>query len=155
MYHIAAMDELAYRDTYHAINERRCWFEKALNARACDCRLKRRFHLADREGVACTDADAHRTCEAWLERLRREARLALAQSATPAILPHRLEAKVQAGGMRGLAELLEEPDEKPDVSALLARAADRCGGLARIPLAGVAAAVAAYEPRRRPARKRP
>lgn len=148
------MDELAYRDTYHAINERRCWFEKTINARACDCRLKRRFHLADREGVACTDKDAHRACEVWLERLRREARLALAQSATPEILPHRLEAKVQAGGMRGLAELLEEPDEKPDVSALLARAAERYGELARIPLVGVAAAVAAYEPRRRPIRKR-
>ena len=149
------MDELAYRDTYHAINERRCHFEKALNARACDCRLKRRFHLADREGVACTDADAHRACDAWLERLRREARLALAQSATPEILPHRLEAKVQAGGMRGLAELLEEPAAELDVSALLARAAERYGGLARVPLAGVAAAAAAYEPRRRPVRKRP
>ena len=154
MYHIAVMDELAYRDTYHAINERRCHFEKALNARACDCRLKRRFHLADREGVACADADAHQACEVWLQRLRREARLALAQGATPAILPHRLEAKVQAGGMRGLAELLAEPDAELDVSALLARGAERYGELARIPLAGVAAAVAAYEPRRRPARKR-
>ena len=149
------MDELAYRDTYHVINERRCWFEKAINARACDCRLKRRFHLADREGVACTDADAHQACEVWLERLRREARLALAQSATPEILPHRLEAKVQAGGMRGLAELLEQPDAEPDVSALLAYAIERYGELRHIPLASVAAAVAAYEPRRRPARKRP
>ena len=148
------MDELAYRDTYHAINERRCHFEKALNARACDCHLKRRFHLADREGVACADADAHQACEAWLRRLRREARLALAQSATPAILPHRLEAKVQAGGMRGLAELLAEPDAELDVSALLARATERYGELARIPLAGVAAAVAAYEPRPRPNRKK-
>lgn len=148
------MDELAYRDTYHAINERRCHFEKALNARACDCRLKRRFNLADREGIACADADAHQTCEAWLRRLRREARLALAQSATPEILPHRLEAKVQAGGMRGLAELLEEPDAELDVSALLARATERYGELARIPLAGVAAAVAAYELRPRPKRKK-
>ena len=62
-------------------------------------------------------------------------------------------AAIVASG-NGLAELLAEPDAELDVSALLARGAERYGELARIPLASVAAAVAAYEPRRRPARRR-
>ena len=47
------MEEDEYRSRYAEINEHRCVFEKAINARRCNCSKSRRFMLAGREGVAC------------------------------------------------------------------------------------------------------
>ena len=147
------MDEAQYRKTYHAINERRCHFEKALNARTCACRCMRRFNLADREGVGCTESLAHERCGNWLHLLRPASRFALAQAHMPDILPHRLEAKVQTGGLLGLAMLLETASGTEDIAALLERAADAYGDLAGIPLHDIIPSVAAYEPRRKRERR--
>lgn len=149
------MDEIQYRDTYHAINERRCLFEKSILARSCDCTHQHRFFLGDREGVACTDAGAHSCCADWLERLRMESRFVRGLEDAPAVatLSHRLQVKLQAGGMLGLAKHLEDTGALPNVAELLDEACHQHGTLARIPLGDVIASIEGYEPRsRRPGR---
>ncbi len=143
------MDEVQYRDTYHSVNERRCHFEKTINARVCTCRHMRRFNLADREGVGCTHPEAHQNCARWLHALRRASCFALSQPDPVDILPHRLEAKVQAGGLLGLAELVDRAARIEDIAGLLDRSIGHYGDLSDIPLQDIVTAVAAYEPRRR------
>ena len=143
------MDEIQYRDTYHSVNERRCHFEKAINARVCACRHMQRFNLADREGVGCASPEAHQNCEEWLHALRHASRFALALPGLPDALPHRQEAKVQAGGLLGLAQLLNSNASVQDIATLLDHAMDRYGGLPDIPLQDIVTAVLEYEPRRR------
>ncbi len=147
------MDEIQYRDTYHRINPRRCHFEKSINARASHCRHMQRFNLADREGVRCNEADACTRCADWLHHLRHVARFALAAS-DPDALPHRLEAKVQSGGIHGLATLLDAPSTPPDVATVMDTAIQRFGGMDQIPLDEIIDAVIRHEPRRRRPRER-
>ena len=143
------MDEIQYRDTYHSVNERRCHFEKTINARVCTCRHMRRFNLADREGVGCTDPKAHRNCADWLHAVRQASCFALSQPGPVDILPHRLEAKVQAGGLAGLARLISGDPDVDDVASLLDRAIDHYGKIPGIPMPDIVAAVAEYELRQR------
>ena len=143
------MDEVQYRDTYHSVNEWRCHFEKTINARVCSCCHMRRFNLADREGVGCTNPESHRNCAEWLHAVRRASCFALSQSNPVDILPHRLEAKVQAGGLLGLARLVDGSASVDDIAGLLGHAIDRYGSVADISMPDVVTAVAEYEPRPR------
>ena len=143
------MDEVQYRDTYHSVNERRCHFEKTINARVCTCCHMRRFNLADREGVGCTNPESHRNCADWLHAIRQASCFALSQPNPVDILPHRLEAKVQAGGLLGLAELINGSARVDDIANLLDHAINRYGNVADIPMPDIVTAVAEYEPRRR------
>jgi hypothetical protein len=69
--------------------------------------------------------------------------------ATPAgALPHGVAMKLQVGGLQGLAEALGEAGTD-DVTALVAAAVSREGGLDALPLDAIVEAVAAFEPRRR------
>ena len=143
------MDEVQYRDTYHSVNERRCHFEKTINARVCTCCHMQRFNLADREGVGCTNSDARRNCADWLRAVRQASRFALSQPVPVDILPHRLEAKVQAGGLLGLAELINGNANVDDISGLLDCAIDRYDNVSGIPMPDIVTTVAEYEPRQR------
>ena len=143
------MDEVQYRDAYHSVNERRCHFEKTINARVCACRHMRRFNLADREGVGCMRPDARRNCAAWLRATRQASCFVLSRPRPVEILPHRLEAKVQAGGLLGLAELINGSTDINDIADLLGQAMDRYGGVSEIPMSDIVTAVAEYEPRLR------
>ena len=143
------MDELQYRETYRSVNDRRCHFEKSINARMCTCCHMQRFNLADREGVHCGDVSAHSRCLDWLRTLRQASRFALELPALPDILPHRLEAKVQAGGMRELAEALDRDAATPDIAELLDEGQRQFGALANFPLPEIVTAVAECEPRRK------
>ena len=147
------MDEVRYRDTYHSVNERRCHFEKTLNARVCTCRHMRRFNLADREGVGCANPRSHRTCADWLHAVRRASCFVLSQPEAVDILPHRPEAKVQAGGLLGLARLIDGTSRIEDIADLLDRSLERYGSVSDIPMQDIAAAVAEYEPRPRKKRQ--
>ncbi len=101
------MEETAYKDTYNAVNERRCVFEKTINSRRSTCSRSRRFHLADREGIACTSEEGQATCSECLDCMRSNARFALHQTHAPhGPLPHAREIKVQTGGMLGLQALV-------------------------------------------------
>ncbi len=142
------MDELQYRDTYHHVNPQRCHFEKSINARASNCCHMRRFNLADREGVRCTHEIAGKRCAEWLHRLRHATRFALAAD-NPDALPHRLEAKVQSGGLQGLAGLLKQDSGPQNIAALLEAAIQRYDEVEQIPWDDVTEAVRNYEPRRR------
>lgn len=143
------MDEIQYRDTYHSVNERRCHFEKTVNARVCACRHMQRFNLADREGVGCAHPEAHQNCADWLRVLRQASCFALSQPNPVDILPHRLEAKVQAGGLLGLSELIDGAVRVEDIASLLDRSLERYGDVSDIPLQDIVTAVTEYEPRRR------
>ena len=57
------MEEKEYKNTYQSINERRCVFEKTINSRRCTCKQSQRFHLADREGIACKSASGCRAAK--------------------------------------------------------------------------------------------
>lgn len=100
------MEEQEYKNTYRAVNERRCVFEKTINARRGTCEKSRRFHLADREGIACTSATSNALCTELLDLLRSNARFALHQTHAGGPLPHNREVKVQTGGMLGLQALV-------------------------------------------------
>lgn len=143
------MDEIQYRETYHSVNERRCHFEKTINARVCACRHMRRFNLADREGVGCTNPEAHQNCNDWLRTLRRASCFALSRPKPVDILPHRLEAKVQAGGLLGLSELIDGATRVEDIAGLLDRSLKHYGNASDIPMQDIVAAVTEYEPRQR------
>ena len=149
------MDERQYRSTYRAINERRCHFEKSVLARGCTCGHLRRFHLGDREGAACGNATAHARCADWLALLHGKTRFVWDRDdiPPPAAIPHRLQMKLQTGGMRGLAEHLGMTEAVPDIARLLDAACAQHGGVAAVPLGEVIAGIADYEPRRRGVRK--
>ncbi|MGB0845324.1 MAG: hypothetical protein ACPGSM_01320 [Thiolinea sp.] len=105
------MDEDQYRAVYREINQQRCVFEKAINNRRCDCREKRRFLLATREGVACEDTESQQRCTLFLDTLREGSRFALRETQISGPLPHNKELKVQAGGCLALQQLLPAPDK--------------------------------------------
>ncbi len=96
------MDEDEFRNTYHAINSRRCIFEKAINSRVCNCSKSHRFNLADREGVICTSESARDLCTKFSLEVRKRARFALRISNVGDQLPHATEIKLQIGGLQGL-----------------------------------------------------
>ena len=100
------MEEQEYKDTYNAVNERRCMFEKAINSRRCSCSKSQRFHLADREGISCRSAAGNALCSGLLQLMRAKARFALHLTSVQGPLPHAKEIRVQTGGMLGLQGLL-------------------------------------------------
>lgn len=114
------MEEQEYKDTYNAVNERRCIFEKTINSRRSTCASSRRFHLADREGIACSSAAGKALCTELLDRMRSNARFALHQTSASGPLPHAREIKVQTGGMLGLQALVNpERAEYSDVDNII------------------------------------
>ena len=150
------MDEREFRRTYAAVNQRRCHFEKALNSRVFRCAKSHRFHLADREGVACRSPAGHRQCAEALRLLREKARFALGRADT-SLLPHGHEIKVQNGGLAGIGEAVEgngghtpaKREENPDVYDLLSAAAARFGDFETLPFGDIVRAIRRYEGRRR------
>jgi len=146
------VDETEYRDTYRRINPRRCWFEKAINARRATCSLGQRFNLADREGVSCTDPESQARCADLLPVLRRKAIFALGLTEADGPLPHAREMKVQIGGMLGVQKCLHpERDEErvEDITGLLREAATRWGAADAWPWQAIVRSVVAFDARRR------
>ncbi len=174
------MDQDAFRDTYAAVNERRCAYEKAVLTGNCGCSLARCFCIAEREGVRCATDAGQARCLDFLARLRAQARFALRTTDGRSALPHAKAMRVQVGGLRGVrAALAQDADlaqgagadlapslgadkqQAPidDVDALLARVEAHFGGLAELPYQRIVQQIAAYRGRpsfgeRRRARKR-
>ncbi len=150
------MEEDQYRATYEEINPRRCVFEKAVNSRVCNCSRAHRFHLADREGVACGFETARVLCQRCLEGLRRNARFALGLIQADSPLPHGAEIRVQNGGLLGLQGLLDDSPDPPgtvaDICAVVAQALDRFGSVEALPYDRIVPSVVRYQGRRRPRR---
>ena len=153
------MDETEYRQTYRAVNEQRCIFEKAINARRCTCSLSQRFNLADREGVACSSAAGANRCKNLLELLRKNAKFALQMTNVPGPLPHAKEVKVQIGGLLGLQKLLDPSllDEAlvHDINGLAETALQQYQTLENLPYSEIVKSVVTFEGRpRRQSRKK-
>lgn len=147
------MDETQYRQTYRAVNEQRCVFEKAINARRCTCSLSQRFNLADREGVSCNSEAGAKRCKQLLESLRKNANFALQMTTVPGPLPHAKEAKVQIGGMLGLQKLLHpqtaEEEIAHDINGLAEVALQRYHSLDNLPYSDIVKSIVTFEARSR------
>lgn len=141
------MDEDQFRSFYHAMNQQRCVFEKALLNHRCDCRLKQTFLIANREGIACQSAESLVRCELFLNTLRKAARFALHEVTIDSPLPHNKELKVQAGGCLALQAHLLPEDSQPltvDIYALLNIALTRYPQLADLPYSELVRGVVRY-----------
>jgi hypothetical protein len=151
------VEEDKFRTTYRSVNERRCVFEKAILSRRCSCICATRFYLADREGVACDSAPAHRRCSRLIYLLRENARFALKLTAIDGELPHAKEIKVQNGGLLGLQHVLR-PDLNSehviDVTGLATLGERTFGSLEKFPYREIVKAIVAFEGRPRPRSRR-
>jgi len=151
------MNELEYRKTYQSVNERLCVFEKTINSRRCSCEKSCRFHLADREGIACKSATANALCGELLNQMRSNARFALHLTSADGPLPHAREIKVQTGGLLGLQSLLHPEksaaDSVENAIALVDLAISRFGRLEALPYDVIVQAIVRFEGRKKRPRK--
>ena len=147
------MNELEYRETYQSVNERRCVFEKTINSRRCSCEKSCRFHLADREGIACKSATANVLCGELLNQMRSNARFALHLTSADGPLPHAREIKVQTGGLLGLQGLLHPEKSAADsienAIGLIDLAISRFGRLEALPYDVIVQAIVRFEGRKK------
>jgi hypothetical protein len=145
------VEEDKFRTTYRSVNERRCVFEKTVLSRRCACTCATRFYLADREGVACDSAPAHRRCSQLIGLLRENAKFALKVTTIHGELPHAKEIKVQSGGLLGLQHVLR-PDLSAesviDVAALTTLGERTFGSLEKFPYREIVKSIVAFEGRR-------
>ena len=152
------MDNEVFRDTYHAINERYCPYEKSVLTNNCVCSKAQRFCIAEREGVRCASDEAQERCIEALEILRQQARFHLKATRDSSALPHAKAMRVQVGGLRGIHVALHPevpaPAQIADIYGLLLQAVERFGTLADLPFQVVIQQIAAYQGRP-PSRRRP
>lgn len=145
------MEEDEFRATYHAVNQRRCVFEKALNTHRCECSRAARFCLAGRDGVACKSPAAHAECSALIATLRSNAKFALQLTHVDDALPHGKEIKIQHGGLLGLRDLLKKPvaggDRIEDIHALVDAGLKRYGDVKALPYGEIVKTVVAFKGR--------
>ena len=146
------MDNDIFRQTYSAINERFCPFEKSILTNNCRCSRAKRFCIAEREGVHCSADDAQARCIELLDILRIQARFALKTATERGALPHAKAMRVQVGGLRGLHAALDPEAEIPqqieDVDAVVEAAVNRFGSLAALPFQIIVKQITAYRGRR-------
>lgn len=147
------MDSEAFRQTYRAMNERFCVFEKGILTNGCDCTQAERFCIAEREGVHCGSDAAQARCVDFLAVLRDQSRFALKTQDPERALPHAKAMRLQIGGLRGVALALDPdspaPERVDDVHGLLERAIARFGVFAHLPFTLIMQQIAAYRGRRR------
>lgn len=147
------MEEDEYRSTYASINQQRCVFEKAINARRCGCSKSRRFLLAGREGVGCECKECLQLCSQILDEIRSRARFSLQLTQVHGVLPHNKEIRVQVGGMQGLRDATFADHsgklKVDDISAVITGAMEKYTDIASLPYSEVIKSVAACEGRRK------
>lgn len=144
------MDEVEYRSTYQDVNPIRCVYEKAINSRICNCSKSTRFNLADREGVSCNSASAQSLCSELLSTLREKARFTLQLSQTEEKLPHNAEMKIQNGGVKGIAKLINDVDvSHDDIALVISSAVTQYGSITALPFSEIVREISAYQARKR------
>ena len=121
----------------------------------CRCSKSERFCIAEREGVHCLSEASQGRCLRWLELLREHARFALRTEEERRLLPHGKAIRLQVGGMRGLARVIEaDIDTTGDVDQALDHAERQYRSLDDVPFSEVMRQVAAYQVRKRSRRRR-
>lgn len=152
------MDETEYRQTYRDVNQRKCVFEKAINARRCTCSQAKRFNLADREGVACNSDVANDTCTQLLTLMRQKASFSLQMTNVPGPLPHAKEVKVQIGGMIGIQNMLgqdkQHQDNVEDIYTSISEAVKKFNSLESLPYTEIVKSIVKFQGRQRSTRKK-
>ncbi|HBH34918.1 MAG TPA: hypothetical protein DDW45_00430 [Gammaproteobacteria bacterium] len=145
------MDQDAFRQTYHEVNERYCAFEKAILTQQCQCSEAHKFCIAEREGVHCNSDAGQQLCLQLLEVLRTRARFALRATAEERknLLPHGKAIRIQVGGLRGLQVALNPGQPTPprieSVIDLVNRAINHFGSLDKLPFALIMRHISAYQ----------
>ncbi len=143
------MDEIEYHSTYKDINPTRCVFEKAINSRVCNCTQSERFNLADREGVSCTSKAAQQFCTSILMSLRENARFVIQQKSIDGQLPHNAEIKIQNGGVKGLAKILQQDGlSEQNIHGVFHLALDKFKSIDNFPYSEIMKEISAYQIRR-------
>ena len=104
------MNEDEYRSIYEDVNKQRCVFEKATLLGFAGCEYSKKLLLAEREAMACSSKEAQPKCLSLLNTMRKNARFALQVTKASEPLPHSKELKVQAGGLFGLQQYLNQKD---------------------------------------------
>ena len=150
------MEEDEYKSTYNELASIRCVFEKALTNHQAKCSLSRHFCLADREGYSCKNAKSSGKCSEFLEKLRENSIFVLKLHEINGPLPHNMEIRVQAGGLMGLAKLVDvnaEGQSKPpvvdDINQILTKAQKIYGALKNLPYNEIIQSVVQFQGRRR------
>ena len=150
------MEEEEYKATYNELASIRCVFEKALTNQQAKCRLSRHFCLADREGYSCENKESSVKCSKFLEKLRENSRFALKLHEISSPLPHNMEIRVQAGGVMGLAKLVDinaaDQSKQPvvdDINRILNEAQNKYGLLRNLPYSEIIQSVVQFQGRRR------
>ena len=144
------MEEDEYRSTYNELADIRCVFEKALTNRQAKCALARHFCLADREGYSCQSTEASHKCSELLKILRKNSIFSLKLREIDGPLPHNMEIRVQAGGLTGLAKLVDQANMPlEDISRILAQAQEKYGSLENLPYNKIIQSVVQFQGRRR------
>lgn len=141
------MDESQFRQVLRSSNPHPCAFGKAILARRCACPLAQKRHIAERESVLCTDANAHANCMQLHNLLRHHSAFALKHIHDNDPFTHAQEMKVQCGGLLGLQRALDDSDEITDVAALVDAARQKFGSLEELPYALIIRSVAAAKVR--------
>lgn len=147
------MEEDEYKSTYGQLASVRCVFEKALTNHQAKCSLSRHFCLADREGYSCKDIDSSLNCAELLEMLRKKSAFVLKLRDIKEPLPHNMEIRVQAGGVKGLAKLIDTDDAGvetiDDINAVLNAVNDKFGSLSNLPYSEIIQSIEQFQGRRR------
>ncbi len=147
------MDEQQYKNTYQAVNERRCVFEKTINSRRSTCSKSLRFHLADREGISCKSAAGNALCTELLTLMRSNARFSLHLTQADGPLPHAKEIRVQTGGLLGLQSALSptghERENVEDIINLIDIGLQRYVSLEQFPYDLIVQSIAHFEGRKK------
>lgn len=157
------MDEQQYKSIYKELNPNRCIFEKAVTNQRCECEMKRRFVIANRECIACESETALNTCTSALDSIRNNARFTLKVVTVNGPMPHNKELQVQAGGMLALQNIVTDSAELADsnnkvvhnVYQVLNLALQKFGSLDQLPYNEIVKSIVKYEsrPKRRKKKK--
>lgn len=145
------MEEDEYKSTYSELASTRCVFEKALTNHQAKCDLSRHFCLADREGYSCEDAGASLKCSKLLEKLREKSIFVLKLHDIDGPLPHNMEIRVQVGGVRGLAKLINVDiiDKVDNIHRVLDEVINKFGSLDSLPYSEIIQSIEQFQGRRR------
>ncbi len=146
---MAEYNEDAYKQARRAYIEHSCPFERALLSRCVACGRSRKINLAEREAIACGDANVRPHCMTFYDALHDNAQFALKIS-PDAPWPFGKEIRAQCGGVRGLATAQGYAgDEATDIADAVLQALTRYGSQQAFPYSEIMRAVVHYEPRKR------
>lgn len=127
------MDETAYRQILSSSVPSACPFEKSILSGCAACSKAEKRNIAEREIVACNDAQALERCIALRNLFRINFTFALGRPHIDGPLPHAQEMRMQCGGLKGLQVMLDDSDQVTDVAELLEMSQQKFGSLSDFP----------------------